>query len=128
VRERWASADPLTLIGVWALATGASIAWVATIPGRPQYREGGGQLEIAMAGGLLILFFMVRGSRTAWRIAQFAAIFGVLAAAFGWIVGPTGLDFEPKFLALLALQAVAIGALTSPSVARHVSRPRRRRR
>jgi hypothetical protein len=126
VRERWERADPLTMIGVWALGTGTSIVWVATVPGRPAYREGGGQLEVALAGGLLLLFFLVRRSRTAWRIAQFAAIFGVLAAGFGWFVGPTGLDFEPKFLALLALQGVAIGALLSPSVEHYVLQPRRR--
>jgi hypothetical protein len=121
----WERGEPLVFLAVWTAATAASIAWVSLVPGRPEYRYDG-QLQAAVLGGVLVLFFLYRGSSNARRLGLFAALFGVLAGAFG-AFAPGGSALEAKFIGLAALQALAFAALLSPPLERYVSvnRPRR---
>jgi hypothetical protein len=125
LRRLWAHGDPLAYLLGWTAATGASIAWVELVPGRPEYRYDG-QMQAAVAGAVLVLFFLVRRSGNARRLGLFAATFGVLVGVFG-AVTPGGAAVEGKFLGLAALQGIALAALLSPPLERYVGvrRPRR---
>jgi hypothetical protein len=114
----WRDGDPLLFLLAWTAATGGSMAWVALVPGRPEYRYDG-QMQAAVAGGVLVLFFLLRRSPNARRLAMFAALFGIVAGAFGTLT-PGGAVVEWKFLGLVALQAVALAALASPPFERYV--------
>jgi hypothetical protein len=110
--------DPYVFLLIWTAVTGGSIALVALVPGRPEYRYDG-QLQAAVAGAVLVLFFLLRRSAGARRLAIFAALFGLIAGTFG-MLAPGGRLIETKFLALLVLQAIALSVLTSPPLERYV--------
>jgi hypothetical protein len=124
-RRLWEAGDPLAYLLVWTAAVGASIAWVALVPGRPDYRYDG-QLEAATAGAVLLLFFLYRRSENARRLGIFAATFGVLAGVFGALT-PGGATIEGKFVGLAVLQGIALAALLSPPLGHYVHVRRRGR-
>ena len=118
VHRLWRDGDPLLFLLAWTAATGGSMAWVALVPGRPEYSYDG-QMQAAVAGGVLVLFFLLRRSPNARRLAIFAALFGIVAGVFGTVT-PGGPLIEGKFLGLVALQAIALAALLSPPFERYV--------
>jgi hypothetical protein len=125
LRRLWEEGDPLAYVLVWTAATGASIASVALLPGRPEYSYDG-QMQAAVAGAVLVLFFLLRHSAGARRLGIFAALFGILAGMLG-ALAPGGAAIEWKFAGLTILQGIALAALLSPPLDRYV-RVRRARR
>jgi hypothetical protein len=71
---------------------------------------------VASCLGLLVVFFLARGSRSALVLARFAHALGLLYS----LVGLVGEDRSSKLLGLAILQSLLVLALFSPALERHV--------
>jgi hypothetical protein len=123
VRQAWRTANPLALVGLYAVGVAATIAWIGLLPGEPSYEGPGRSAEVAVSFSALLVFFLARGSRGALLLGRFAHLLGLVYSLTG-LVGDRG----SKLLGLAILQVLIVVVLFSPSLERYVIEAQRRRR
>jgi hypothetical protein len=117
--------NPLALAGLYAVGVTVAIAWVGLLPGEPSYEGPGRSLAVAAALSMLLVFFILRGSRTALRLAWFAHGLGLVLAVGTTFFDGRAFAFSPKALGLAILQAFLLLLVTAPSLERYCGvRPR----
>lgn len=116
-------ANPLLLIGIWALLDAATMVVIRQLPGDPFYADTGtGSLEQAMLVSALLVLFVALGSRFAWYLAIFSA---TVYVALSIVVLLMGVQIKPVVVAILS--AAALWLVWSGSIETYVKTRRRSR-
>jgi hypothetical protein len=110
------SGSPLALVGAYAVGLAATIAWVGLLPGEPSYEGPARSGPVAAGLGVIVVFFLARGSRSALVLARFAHVLGLLYS----VVELGGAGITSKVLGLAILQALVVLVLFSPALERFV--------